>query len=150
MEAGNKMNPQNEISIEEVKSDSSLEKELKKYLKLLNGETIELKIKMFNFSEKLAKQNQGVVLLSNQRLIFLLHHALGSDQLMYIPFARITKVSFSSAKGLRSGRKAIEITYGNQSINFGIAAFLGRTSNKATSDLFEELKKKLPGNIISG
>jgi len=142
------MNPQNEISIEEVKSDSSVEKELKKFLKLLNGETIELKRKIFNFSEKLAKQNQGVILLSNQRLIFLLHHALGSDQLMYIPFARITKASFSSAKGLRSGRKAIEITYGNQSINFGIAAFLGRTNNKETSDLFEELKKKLPGNVI--
>ena len=148
MGARKKMNPQNEISIEEVKSDSSVEKELKKFLKLLNGETIELKRKIFNFSEKLAKQNQGVILLSNQRLIFLLHHALGSDQLMYIPFARITKASFSSAKGLRSGRKAIEITYGNQSINFGIAAFLGRTNNKETSDLFEELKKKLPGNVI--
>jgi hypothetical protein len=143
------MNPQNEVSIEEVKSDSSVEKELKKYLKLLNGETVELQSKIFNFSEKLTKQNQGVVLLSNQRLIILLHHALGSDQLMYIPFARITKASFSSAKGLRSGRKAINITYGDQSINFGIAAFLGRTSNKETSDLFEELKKKLPGNVIS-
>jgi hypothetical protein len=143
------MNPQNEVSIEEVKSDSSVEKELKKYLKLLNGETVELQSKIFNFSEKLTKQNQGVVLLSNQRLIILLHHALGSDQLMYIPFARITKASFSSAKGLRSGRKAINIAYGDQSINFGIAAFLGRTSNKETSDLFEELKKKLPGNVIS-
>jgi hypothetical protein len=143
------MNPQNEISIEEVKSDSSVEKELKKYLKLLNGETVELQSKIFNFSEKLTKQNQGVILLSNQRLIILLHHALGSDQLMYIPFARITKASFSSAKGLRSGRKAINITYGDQSINFGIAAFLGRTSNKETSELFEELKKKLPGNVIS-
>jgi nitrate reductase gamma subunit len=109
-----------------------------------------LKSKIFNFSEQLTKQNQGVVLMSNQRLIFLLHHALGSEQLMYIPFARITKASFSSAKGLRSGRKAIEITYGDRSINFGIAAFLGRTSNKETSDLFEELKKKLPGHIISG
>ena len=143
------MNPQNEISIEEVKSDSSIEKELEKYLKLLNGETIELKSKIFNFSEKLAKQNQGVVLLSNQRLIILLHHALGSDHLMYIPFACITKASFSSAKGLRSGRKAITITYGDHSINFGIAASLGRTSNKETSDLFEELKKKVPGNVIS-
>jgi len=144
------MNPQNEIIIEEVKSDVSVENELKKYLKLLNGETIEFKGKMFNFSEKLTKQNQGVVLLSNQRLIFLLHHALGSDQLIYIPFARITKVSFSSAKGLRSGRKAIGITYDHQSINFGISAFLGRTSNKETSDLFEELKKKLPVHIVSG
>ena len=144
------MNPQNEIIIEDVKSDVSAEKELKKNLKLLNRETIEFKGKIFNFSEKLAKQNQGVVLLSNQRLIFLLHHALGSEQLMYIPFARITKASFSSAKGLRSGRKAIEITYGDQSINFGIAAFLSRTSNKETSNLFEELKKKLPGHIISG
>jgi hypothetical protein len=144
------MNPQNEIIIDEVKSDSSVEKELKKYLKLLNGETIELKSKIFNFSEKLAKQNQGVILLSNQRMIFLLHHALGSDQLMYIPFARITKANFLSAKGLRSGRKAIGITYGNQSINFGIAAFLGRTNNKETSNLFEKLKKKLPGHIISG
>jgi hypothetical protein len=144
------MNPQNEIIIDEVKSDSSVEKELKKYLKLLNGETIELKSKIFNFSEKLAKQNQGIVLLSNQRMIFLLHHALGSDQLMYIPFARITKANFLSAKGLRSGRKAIGITYGNQSINFGIAAFLGRTNNKETSNLFEKLKKKLPGHIISG
>jgi hypothetical protein len=144
------MNPQNEIIISEVKSDSSVEKELKKYLQLLNGETIELKSKIFNFSEKLAKQNQGIVLLSNQRLIFLLHHALGSDQLMYIPFARITKASFSSAKGLRSGRKAIEITYDDQSINFGIASFLGRTSNKETSDLFNMLKKKLPDHIISG
>jgi hypothetical protein len=143
------MNPQNEVSIEEVKSDSSVEKELKKYLKLLNGEAVELQSKIFNFSEKLTKQNQGVVLLSNQRLIILLHHALGSDQLMYIPFARITKASFSSAKGLRSGRKAINIAYGDQSINFGIAAFLGRTSNKETSDLFEELKKKLPGNVIN-
>ena len=144
------MNPQNEIIISEVKSDSSIEKELKKYLQLLNGETIELKNKIFNFSEKLTKQNQGVVLLSNRRLIFLLHHALGSDQLMYIPFARITKASFSSAKGLRSGRKAIEITYNDQSINFGIATFLGRTSNKETSDLFNMLKKKLPDHIISG
>ncbi|MCX6663395.1 MAG: hypothetical protein NTZ75_04035 [Euryarchaeota archaeon] len=144
------MNPQNEIIIDEVKGGSSVEKELKKYLKLLNGETIESKSKIFNFSEKLAKQNQGVVLLSNQRLILLLHRALGSDQLMYIPFARITKASFSSAKGLRSGRKAIEITYGDKSINFGIAAFLGRTSNKATSDFFEGLKKKLPGHVISG
>jgi hypothetical protein len=144
------MNPQNEIIIEEVKSDVSAEKELKKNLKLLNRETIEFKGKIFNFSEKLAKQNQGVVLLSNQRLIFLLHHALGSEQLIYIPFARITKASFSSAKGLRSGRKAIGITYDHQSINFGIVAFLGRTSNKETSDLFEELKKKLPDNIISG
>jgi hypothetical protein len=144
------MNPQNEIIRDEVKSDSSVEKELKKYLKLLNGETIELKSKIFNFSEKLTKQNQGVALLSNQRLIFLLHHALGSDQLIYIPFVRITKVSFSSAKGLRSGRKAIEITYGDQSINFGIAAFLGRTSNKETSDFFEELKKKLPDHIVGG
>ena len=144
------MNPQNDVIIDEVKSDFSVENELKKNLKLLNGETIEFKSKIFNFSEKLAKQNQGVVLLSNQRLIFLLHHALGSEQLMYIPFARITKVSFSSAKGLRSGRKAIGISYGDHSINFGIAAFLGRTSNKETSDLFEELKKKLPGHIISG
>jgi hypothetical protein len=144
------MNPQNEIIIEEVKSDVSAEKELKKNLKLLNRETIEFKGKIFNFSEKLVKQNQGVVLLSNQRLIFLLHHALGSEQLIYIPFARITKASFSSAKGLRSGRKAIGITYDHQSINFGIVAFLGRTSNKETSDLFEELKKKLPDNIISG
>jgi hypothetical protein len=149
MEERKKMNPQNEISIDEVKGASSVEKELKKYLKLLNGETIELKRKIFNFTEKLEKQNQGVVMLTNQRLIFLLHHALGSDQLMYIPFARITKASFSSAKGLRSGRKAIEITYGNQSINFGIAAFLGRTNNKETSDLFGELKKKLPDNVIS-
>ena len=143
------MNPQNDIIIDEVKSDFSVENELKKNLKLLNGETIEFKSKMFNFSEKLAKQNQGVILLSNRRLIFLLHHALGSEQLMYIPFARITKASFSSTKGLRSGRKAIEITYGNQSVNFGIAAFLGRTSNKETSDLFEELKKKLPSQITS-
>jgi hypothetical protein len=143
------MNPQNEIIIEEVNSDSSEEKELKKYLKLLNGEKVEFKSKIFNFSRQLAKQNRGVVLLSNQRLIFLLHHALGSEQLMYIPFAKITKVSFLSAKGLRSGRKAIEITYGNQSVNFGIAAFLGRTSNKETSDLFEELKKKLPSQITS-
>jgi len=142
------MNPQNEIIISEVKSDSSIEKELKKYLKLLNGETIEFKNKIFNFSEKLRKQNQGVVLMSNQRLIFLLHHALGSDQLIYIPFARITKASYSSAEGLRSDRKAIEITYDHQSINFGIAAFLGRTSNKETSTLFEELKKKLPDHII--
>jgi hypothetical protein len=74
---------------------------------------------------------------------------LGSDQLLYIPFAKITKARFLSAKGLRSGRKAIEITYGDQSINFGIAAFLGRTSTKETSGLFEELKKKLPGNVIS-
>jgi len=144
------MNPQNEIIIEEVKSDSSLEKELKKYLKLLNGETVELKSKIFNFSEKLTKQNQGVVLLTNQRLIVLLHHTVGSDQLMYIPFARITKASFSSAKGLRSGRKAIDITYDSRSINFGIAAFLGRTSTKETSDFFEMLKKKLPDNIFSG
>jgi len=144
------MNPQNEISMDEVKSDSSVEKELKKYLKLLNGETIEFKTKIFNFSKQLTKQNQGVVLLSNQRLIFLLHHALGSDQLLYIPFARITKANFLSAKGLRSGRKAIQITYGNQSINFGITSFLGRTSNKETSDLFEKLKKKLPDHIISG
>ena len=144
------MNPQNEIIISEVKSDSSVEKELKKYLQLLNGETIELKNKIFNFSQKLTKQNQGVVLLSNQRLILLLHRALGSDQLMYIPFARITKASFSSAKGLRSGRKAIEISYGDKSINFGIAAFLGRTSNNATSDFFEGLKKKLPDHIING
>jgi hypothetical protein len=144
------MNPQNDVIIDEVKSDFSVENELKKNLKLLNGETIELKSKIFNFSEKLAKQNQGVVLLSNQRLIFLLHHALGSEQLMYIPFTKITKASFSSAKGLRSGRKAIEITYGDQSINFGIATFLGRTSNKETSDLFEELKKKLPDHVISG
>jgi len=144
------MNPQNEIIIDEVRSDFSLENELKKNLKLLNGETIEFKSKIFNFSEKLAKQNQGVVLLSNQRLIFLLQHALGSEQLIYIPFARITKASFSSAKGLRSGRKAIGITYDHQSINFGIVAFLGRTSNKETSDLFEELKKKLPDHIISG
>jgi len=144
------MNPQNEIIIDEVKSDISAEKELKKNLKLLNRETIEFKGKIFNFSEKLAKQNQGVVLLSNQRLIFLLHHALGSEQLIYIPFARITKVSFSSAKGLRSGRKAIGITYDHQSINFGTVGFLSRTSNKETSDLFEELKKKLPDNIICG
>jgi hypothetical protein len=144
------MNPQNDIIIDTVKRNVSEEKELKKYLKLLNGETIEFKSKIFNFSKQLAKQNHGVVLLSNQRLIFLLHHASGSEQLMYIPFARITKVDFSSAKGLRSGRKAIEITYNNQSINFGIAAFLGRTSNKETSDLFEELKKKLPGHIIGG
>jgi hypothetical protein len=144
------MNPQNDIIIDEVKSDFSVENELKKNLKLLNGETIEFKGKIFNFSEKLTKQNEGVVLLSNQRLILLLHHTLGSEQLMYIPFARITKASFSSAKGLRSGRKAIEITYGDRSINFGIAAFLGRTSNKETSDLFEDLKKKLPGHIISG
>ena len=143
------MNPQNEIIIEEVKSDVSAEKELKKNLKLLNRETIEFKGKIFNFSEKLAKQNQGLVLLSNQRLIFLLHHALGSEQLIYIPFARITKASFSSAKGLRSGRKAIGITYDHQSINFGIVAFLGRTSNKETSDLFEKLKKKFPDHIIS-
>lgn len=143
------MNPQNEIIIAEVKSDVSAEKELKKNLKLLNGETIEFKGKIFNFSEKLAKQNQGVVLLSNQRLIFLLRHALGSEQLLYIPFARITKASFSSAKGLRSGRKAIGITYDHQSINFGIVAFLGRTSNKETSDLFEKLKKKFPDHIIS-
>jgi hypothetical protein len=143
------MNPQNEIIIGEVKSDSSIEKELKKYLKLLNGETIEFKNKIFNFSEKLEKQNQGVVLLSNQRLIFLLHHILGSDQFIYIPFARITKASYSSTKGLRSDRKAIEITYDHQSINFGIATFLGRTSNKETSTLFEELKKKLPDHIIS-
>jgi|GEM_PF-1637477 len=144
------MNPQNEIIIDEVKSDVSAEKELKKNLKLLNRETIEFKGKIFNFSEKLAKQNQGVVLLSNQRLIFLLHHALGSEQLIYIPFARITKASFSSAKGLRSGRKAIGITYDHQSINFGIVGFLSRTSNKETSHLFEELKKKLPDNIICG
>ncbi len=144
------MNPQNEIIIDEVKSDPSEEKELKKYLKLLNGETVEFKGKIFNFSGQLVKQNHGLVLLSNQRLIFLLHHALGSEQLMYIPFARITKASFSSAKGLRSGRKAIEIMFGDQSINFGIAAFLGRTSNKETSGLFEELKKKLPSQIISG
>jgi len=144
------MNPQNEIIIEEIKSDSSEEKELKKYLKLLNGETVEFKSKIFNFSEQLAKQNQGVVLLTNQRLIFLLHHTLGSEQLMYIPFAKITKASFSSTKGLRSGRKAIEITYGDRSINFGIAVFLGRTSNKETSDLFEELKKKLPRQVVSG
>ncbi len=144
------MNPQNDIIIDEVKSDSSEEKELKKYLKLLNGETVEFRSKIFNFSRQLTKQNRGVVLLSNQRLIFLLHHALGSEQLMYIPFAKITKASFSSAKGLRSGRKAIEISYGDQSINFGIAAFLGRTSDKETSDLFEELKKKLPSQIISG
>lgn len=144
------MNPHNEIIIDEVKSDFSVENELTKYLKLLNGETVELKRIIFNFSEKLVKKNQGVVLLSNQRLIFLLHHVLGSDQLIYIPFAKITKVSFSSAKGLRSGRKAIGITYDHQSINFGIAAFLGRTSNKETSDLFEELKKKLPVHIVSG
>jgi Bacterial PH domain len=145
------MNPQNEIIIEEVKSDSSEEKELKKYLKLLNGETIEFKSKIFNFSRQLVKQNRGVVLLSNQRLIFLLHHALGSEQLMYIPFVKITKASFSSRKGLRSGRKAIEITYDDdRSINFEIAVFLGRTSNKETSDLFEKLKKKLPRQIISG
>ena len=142
------MNPQNEIIIGEVKSDSSIEKELKKYLKLLKGETIEFKNKIFNFSEKLEKQNQGVVLLSNQRLIFLLHHILGSDQFIYIPFARITKASYSSTKGLRSDRKAIEITYDHQSINFGIATFLGRTSNKETSTLFEELKKKLRDHII--
>ncbi|MFH1100625.1 MAG: hypothetical protein V1726_01115 [Methanobacteriota archaeon] len=144
------MNPNTEIIIEEVKCTSSVEKELKKYLKLLNGETVELNSKIFNFTQKLAKQNQGVVLLSNQRLIFLLRSAMGSDQLMYIPFTKMTKVRFSSAKGLRSGRKAIEIFYGDQSINFGIAAFLGRTSNKETSGLFEELKKKLPGNVFSG
>ena len=92
------MNPQNDISIEEVKSDSSIEKELEKYLKLLNGETIEFKSKIFNFSEQLVKQNQGVVLLSNQRLILLLHRALGSDQLMYIPFARIPRRVFHLRK----------------------------------------------------
>jgi hypothetical protein len=143
------MNPNTEIIIEEVKCTSSVEKELTKYLKLLNGETVELNSKIFNYTQKLTKQNQGVVLLSNQRLIFLLSSALGPDQLMYIPFAKITKVRFSSAKGLRAGRKAIELFYGDQSINFGIAAFLGRTSNKETSDLFEALKKKLPGNVIS-
>lgn len=142
------MNPQNEIIIDEVKSNFLVENEFTKYLKLLNGETIEFKSKIFNFSERLTKQNQGVVLLSNLRLIFLLHHVLGSDQLIYIPFDRITKVSFSSAKGLRADRKAIGITYDHQSINFGIAAFLGRTSNKETSDFFEELKKKLSGHII--
>lgn len=143
------MNPQNEIIIDEVKNDCSVENELKKYLKLLNDETIELKSKIFNFSEKLEKQNQGLVLLSNQRLIFLLQHTSGTDQLMYIPFSRITKANFSSAKGLRSGRKAIDITYNDHSINFGITAFLGRTSNKETSDLFEKLKKRLPENVIS-
>jgi hypothetical protein len=143
------MDPNNEILREEVKSDSSVERELNKYLKLFNGETVEFNRKIFNYTQKLEKQHQGVVLLSNQRLIFLLHSPLGSDQLLYIPFTKITKARFLSAKGLRSGRKAIEITYGDQSINFGIASFLGRTSTKETSDLFEKLKKKLPSNVIS-
>ena len=38
------MNPQNEIIIDEVKSEVSEENELKKYLKLLNGETVIVKI----------------------------------------------------------------------------------------------------------
>jgi len=49
------MNPQNEISIDESEDDFSLENELKKNLKLLNGETIEFKSKNIQLLEKLGE-----------------------------------------------------------------------------------------------
>ncbi len=137
---------------ENTKYSATIEKEFEKSVNLLPDENIEFKKRGIVFTGKLILQSPGLVVLTNRRIIFLMHHFFGPDKLLYIPLNAISKMNFKTLGFLRSSQRAIHLEYDNRSIVFAITYVQKFMTDfdgpKETINFFELLKKKIPKGII--
>jgi len=140
------------VTEENTNYSATVEKEFEKSINLLPDETIEFKNRGIVFTGQLMKQSPGLVVLTNRRIIFLMHHFFGPDKLLYIPLNTISRMNFKNLGFLRGSRRAISLEYDNKSILFAITYvqkfMTGFGGPKETVHFFELLKEKLPNNII--
>jgi len=133
---------------ESTKYAATIAKEFEKSVNLWSDENIEFKIRGIVFTGKLILQSPGLVVLTNRRIIFLMHHFFGPDKLLYIPLNAISRMNFKTLGFLRGAQRAISLEYDNKSIIFAITyvqTFMtGFGGPKETMDFFKLLKEKLP------
>ncbi len=137
-----------EIIKENVKYAFSLAKELNNNLKLISGEKIEKKLISTVYINKLIA-SPGYVVLTNKRIIFLMHHFFGPDKLLYIPFNTISKINFKIIGFTRGKARAINIKYSTKNIIFAITAGMSSISHpKKTIEFFKTLENKFKQEIV--
>lgn len=140
-----------EVIEENINYAASVEKELEKSINLLPDENIELKKRGLVFTGQLMSQSPGLVVLTNKRIIFLMHHCFGPDKLLYIPLDMVSGMNFTRLGIMRGFQKAICLAYDNKSILFAITAvqniMTGFCGPRETMQFFELLKKKLPEHV---
>ncbi|MGA2916927.1 PH domain-containing protein [Methanoregula sp.] len=136
------------VTEENTKHEATVEKEFETSVNLLPDENIEFTKRGIIFTGKLTSQSTGLVVLTNRRIIFLMHHFFGPDKLLYIPLNAISKMNFKTLGFLRNAEKAISLEYDNTSIIFAIAyvqkPFIGLSEPTKTLDFYTLLKEKLP------
>ena len=133
---------------ENTKYAGWVEEEFEKSINLLPEENIECKYRGIVFTGKLMLQSPGLVVLTNRRIIFLMHHFFGPDKLLYIPLNTISGITLKNLGLLRGFQRAIHLEYENKSIVFAITyvqkIMTGFAGPTATMRFFELLKEKLP------
>lgn len=68
-------------------------------------------------------RNPAIIIITNFRLIFFIHHIFGADRLVYIPFEKIQNVRYVHASISDCGQRWVECSIeGNQKVSFGMSA----------------------------
>ena len=88
------------------KYNAILEKEFEKSVNLLPNENIEFKNRGILFREKLIVQSPGIVVLTNKRIIFLIHSSFGPGEFLYIPLNAISRMNFKTLGFLQKRSKS--------------------------------------------
>ena len=140
------------VTKKNTKYAATIEKEFEKSVNLLSDETIELKKRGIVFTGKLILQSPGLVVLTNRRIIFLMHHFFGPDKLLNIPLNAISRMNFKTLGFLRGAQKAISLEYHNTSILFAFPYvqpyWRGISDPEKTLDFYQLLKGKLPKHVV--
>jgi hypothetical protein len=129
----------------------TVEKEFGKSVKLLPGELIENQKRGIVFGKVF--QSPGIIAITNERIIFLLHHFFSPDQIVYISFSSISKINLKKFGFLRGGQMVIELTCGSQSILFNVTyiqkIMTGLGGPQSTEDFIGLLRQKVPTGVIN-
>lgn len=141
-----------EVIQENTQYAATVEKEFEISVNLLPDEKIEWKKRGIVVTGKLILQSPGLVILTNRRIIFLMHHLLSPDKLLYIPLNAISRMNFKNLGFLRGNQTAIRLEYDTTSLVFAITFVqkfgTGFSGPKETIAFFEVLKEKLPDCMI--
>jgi len=145
-----------QIIKENTKYAATIEKEFEKSINLLPDENIECKKRGIVFKGGFTGigilQSPGLVVSTNRRIIFLMHHFFSPDTLLYIPLNAILRVNLQTLGFLRGAQRAIQLEYDHESIMFGITQIQkfmsGSAGSKETVEFFELLKEKLPRGTV--
>ena len=144
-----------EIIKESAKYAPTAEKELERSLKLLSGEKIQKKMRSVVYTNRLFV-SPGFIILTNKRIIFLMHHVFSPDKMFYLPLELISKVNFKILGFSRAKAQAIEIKYSKGKITFAISLGQRMVSSIAwsisdpeeTAKFLNLLKNKLGKKIV--